>query len=49
MAYNVPCKDCDKKGCGTYHDKCEKYLKYRKLKEKEYEARRGITRKGVIK
>lgn len=23
-----PCKDCEKKGCGVYHSKCEKYLKY---------------------
>ena len=23
-----PCKDCEKKGCGVYHDKCEEYQKY---------------------
>lgn len=23
-----PCRDCEKKGCGAYHSKCEKYQKY---------------------
>lgn len=23
-----PCKDCENKGCGTYHDQCEKYQQY---------------------
>lgn len=32
-----PCKDCEKKGCGVYHDKCEKYL--------EYSAYRKYTKK----
>ena len=25
----VPCKDCPKKGCGTYHDVCPEYQAYR--------------------
>ena len=25
-----PCKDCPKQGCGRFHDKCEKYLQFRK-------------------
>ena len=27
--FNAPCKDCPKKGCGSYHDECELYQKYR--------------------
>ena len=23
-----PCLTCDRKGCGAYHDECEKYLDY---------------------
>lgn len=25
----VPCKDCERKGCGTYHDTCPEYRAYR--------------------
>lgn len=25
----VPCKDCERKGCGSYHDKCPEYQEYR--------------------
>lgn len=27
---NCPCKDCEKKGCGVYHDKCEKYQAFKR-------------------
>lgn len=36
---NCPCKDCPKKGCGAYHDICEKYQAFRAEKEKENEER----------
>ena len=36
---NCPCKNCEKKGCGAYHDICEKYQAFREEKEKEYEER----------
>lgn len=26
----APCKMCDRKGCGDYHDVCEKYKEFRK-------------------
>lgn len=26
----APCKDCPAKGCGSYHDECEKYIEYQK-------------------
>lgn len=22
---NAPCKDCPRRGCGSYHDECKKY------------------------
>lgn len=25
----APCKDCPKKGCGSYHDVCQNYQDYR--------------------
>ena len=31
----APCVNCDKKGCGSYHDKCPKYLEFKNEKEKE--------------
>lgn len=24
-----PCKDCENKGCGTFHSKCDKYNSWR--------------------
>ena len=24
----APCVDCERKGCGSYHDQCEKYREY---------------------
>ena len=27
--------DCENKGCGSFHDKCEKYLEFRRKREKE--------------
>lgn len=29
----APCKFCNKRGCGSYHDKCEPYLEFRKERE----------------
>ena len=35
-----PCKDCEKKGCGAYHAKCEAYLSWKNdytyRKEKDF-------------
>lgn len=42
---NCPCINCEKKGCGAYHDKCEKFLAFKREsaveaeKRKEYEER----------
>lgn len=52
---NCPCKDCEKKGCGAYHDECENYQQFRAEKEKEYQERklmgfiRHYERKQYIK
>ena len=39
----APCVDCENKGCGAYHDKCELYLAFRdeqrQLQEKKLKAR----------
>lgn len=29
----APCKDCEMKGCGTYHDECPSYLKWKAEKQ----------------
>ena len=28
-APECPCKDCERKGCGVYHDNCEKYQSWK--------------------
>ena len=30
----APCKNCSKKGCGVYHDKCPEYQEYKKESKK---------------
>ena len=35
-----PCKDCENKGCGAYHSKCEKYKEYAKWKKQVNEKER---------
>ena len=27
---NCPCVNCEKRGCGIYHDKCKEYQVYKK-------------------
>ena len=40
-----PCKDCDRKGCGEYHGKCEPYQAFVREREKEnaYRCMRTAT------
>lgn len=40
-----PCKDCEKKGCGKYHDLCLPYNKYKRWKSAVNQAERQ-ERKG---
>lgn len=42
-----PCKNCENKGCGSYHDKCLPYLRWREIQkadqknsDPEYKKRR---------
>lgn len=38
--YEAPCRNCPRKGCGPYHDKCEQYQEYvRKCKDKQNKDR----------
>lgn len=37
---NMPCKTCDRKGCGSYHDICEKYKEWKREYELVKNARR---------
>lgn len=37
---NYPCKNCKRKGCGAYHDKCPEYKKYRESLKKINEKRK---------
>ena len=36
----APCVNCERKGCGSYHDQCPLYLEFKKKKEKEYNKRK---------
>lgn len=31
----APCKNCERKGCGAYHDRCPIYLEWKEEKAKE--------------
>ena len=37
---NCPCVNCEKKGCGVYHDKCEKFLAFKRESAAEAEKRK---------
>lgn len=42
----APCRDCDKKGCGAYHSKCEKFKEFLEQKDVIYRNRKeaGLNR-----
>lgn len=42
MSSVCPCKDCPNKGCGVYHSKCEKYLKWKEEYQKDMEYLRKL-------
>lgn len=44
MAVESPCMDCNKKGCGAYHDKCEIFKRYKALSEAEKENNKKYLR-----
>lgn len=39
-----PCKDCEKKGCGSYHDQCEKFKEY-----KEFMQNRKVEKQAYLR
>lgn len=39
---NPPCRECERKGCGTYHSECELYQAFLVENEKEKEVRKKI-------
>lgn len=44
----APCKNCEKKGCGSYHSECLEYQKFIKeneeIKKKAYEEKKLYRR-----
>lgn len=40
-----PCKSCNKKGCGPYHDQCEEYKAYKEKCESLNNAERKAKNK----
>ena len=50
-----PCMNCEKAGCGVYHDQCEPYQQYRKyhndISKARAKARKELqlTKAGAIK
>ena len=52
-----PCIECEKRGCGVFHDQCESYKRYteeraldrKDIKEKfDYTSNKQKTRKGTM-
>lgn len=41
----APCKSCNKKGCGSYHDICPEYQTFKKQNDESYGKRKD---KSVI-
>ena len=39
-----PCIDCERKGCGVYHDICEPYLEYKKYKQEIRKKKEAATK-----
>lgn len=37
---SCPCNDCDKKGCGAYHDKCKLYQEFAEERKRINEKKR---------
>lgn len=42
----APCVDCNKKGCGAYHDKCDKYREFCEKHNKELDCYHKVIRKA---
>lgn len=38
-----PCKNCPNSGCGTYHDKCELYLEFKRKEDERKRKNRELN------
>ena len=47
MLNKSPCMDCENKGCGSFHDKCEKYIEYKKQRNKDFKKERNAKTKVI--
>ena len=36
-----PCKDCENKGCGSFHDECKPYQNYLVIRKQQEEYRKS--------
>ena len=51
----APCKDCERKGCGAYHDRCPAFMEWTKwnagiARQRSLESEtRGISRDHELK
>lgn len=48
-----PCKECEKVGCGSFHDECDKYVAWRaereEISKKRLESHAHISRSRELK
>lgn len=44
-----PCVECEKRGCGTFHDQCETYLEYKKYLDNIRETARRSKQKPELR
>ena len=40
----TPCVNCERKGCGTYHDECPAYQEFKAYKNAEIEKRIEVSK-----
>lgn len=51
---SAPCKNCEKKGCGSYHDQCEPYQEYKRRTSpvrseiEDYSKNNGIKKRTYL-
>ena len=43
---NCPCRNCPDKGCGAYHNKCEKYVGWKKKMDELNDAERTYRQRN---
>lgn len=48
MVNSTPCRDCDRRGCGAYHDECPAYQEFLKWNEKRREEKNKRAEVGAL-